>query len=51
VLNSQANNKLAAHLETTDGQLFGSKDVTVLSINEWITLVGIYKGDDHFDPL
>jgi hypothetical protein len=31
--------------------LFGSKDVTVLSINEWITLVGIYKGDDHFDPL
>lgn len=31
--------------------MYGSKDVTVLSGNEWITLVGIYKGDDHFDAL
>ena len=29
----------------------GSKDVTVLSIKEWNTLVNIYRSDDTFDPL
>ena len=29
----------------------GNQGVSVLSLHEWNTLVGIYRTDDNFDPL
>jgi hypothetical protein len=41
--------------EPEETKLRGNKDVSILSINEWSTLVGIYRSSDHselgFDPL
>ena len=45
--------------EVTPGQtdqainqnLRGNKDVSILSMTEWNTLVGIYRTDEQFDPL
>ena len=31
--------------------MLGSKDISVLSMKEWMRLVNIYEGNEQFDPL